>query len=137
MFIFLFLTYFTLYDTLWVENKCMGIRGEGSGGRSWDIRADTHTLSIPCNIWLMRTCCLAQGTLLTALWRLHMIENPHSNMSVEKQAGVNKFPRNINLFLQIYPAVHLNGMIPLLGRQPERKGIYLYVSLTILLYTRN
>ena len=60
-----------------------------------------------------------------------------SNMSVEKQAGVNKFPRNVHLFLQIYPAVHLNGMIPLLGRQPERKGIYLYVSLTILLYTTN
>lgn len=31
--------------------------------------------------------------------------------SVEKQAGVNKFPRNINLFLQIHPAVHLNEMI--------------------------
>lgn len=42
---------------------------------------------------------------------LRQIENPHSNMGVEKQAGVNKFPRNINLFLQIHPAVHLNGMI--------------------------
>ena len=42
-------------------------------------------------------------------------------MSVEKQAGVNKFPRNINLFLQIHHAVHLNGMIPLIGRQPKRK----------------
>lgn len=40
-----------------------------------------------------------------------MIENPHSNESVEKQAGVNKFPRNINLFLQIQSVVHLNGMI--------------------------
>lgn len=40
-----------------------------------------------------------------------MIENPHSNRSVEKQAGVNKFPRNINLFLQIHPAVHLSGML--------------------------
>ena len=58
-------------------------------------------------------------------------------MSVEKQAGVNKFPRNINLFLQIHPAVHLNGMIPLLGRQPKRKGIYLCAPLIILLYTRN
>lgn len=34
-----------------------------------------------------------------------------SKGSIEKQAGVNKFPRNINLFLQIYPAVHLNEMI--------------------------
>ena len=58
-------------------------------------------------------------------------------MSVEKQAGINTFPRNIYLFLQIHPAVHLNGMIPLLGRQPQRKGTYLYVSLIILLYTRN
>lgn len=39
-----------------------------------------------------------------------MIENQHSNGSVEKQASVNKFPRNIK-FLQTYPVVHLNGMI--------------------------
>lgn len=40
-----------------------------------------------------------------------MIEYSHSYRSVEKQAGVNKFPRNINLFLQMHPTVHLNGMI--------------------------
>lgn len=40
-----------------------------------------------------------------------MIEYSHSYTSVEKQAGVNKFPRNINLFLQMHPAVDLNGMI--------------------------
>ena len=49
MFIFLFLTYFTLYDTLWVENKCIDIKGQGNGGRNWDIRTDAYTLLIPCN----------------------------------------------------------------------------------------
>lgn len=38
------------------------------------------------------------------------MECSHSNKSAEKQAGVNKFQRNINLLLQIRPAVHLNGM---------------------------
>ena len=31
-----------------VENKCMDTKGEGAGGRTWEIGIDTYTLLILC-----------------------------------------------------------------------------------------
>ena len=31
-----------------VENKCMDTKGEGEGGRNWEIGIDTYTLLILC-----------------------------------------------------------------------------------------
>ena len=53
-----------------VENKCMNTKGgRWGGGRNWAIVIDIYTLLILCTKWIIsRTYCVAQGTLLNALW---------------------------------------------------------------------
>ena len=47
----------------------MESKGKGGRGRNWEFVIDTYTLLILCiNRQLMRTYCIAQGTLLNALW---------------------------------------------------------------------
>ena len=53
-------------------------RGEKWGGMNWDIGVETYILPWIDNYWdnYMRTCCIARGTLLSALWWLKREENP-------------------------------------------------------------
>ena len=49
-----------------VENKRMDTKGEGGGGMNWEIGIDIYMLLILCIKEI--TYCVAQGTLLSALW---------------------------------------------------------------------
>ena len=47
----------------------MDTKGERRGGMNWEIGTDISTLLILCTKELMRMYRIAQGTLLSALWR--------------------------------------------------------------------
>ena len=58
-------------------NKSMDTKGERWGGMNWESGIDIYTLLILCIKYkLMRTYCIAQGTLLNALWLPKWEGNP-------------------------------------------------------------
>ena len=51
-----------------VQSVAWGGEQGKEGGMNWEIGINLYTLLLPCIKWIMRTDCIAQGTLLSALW---------------------------------------------------------------------
>ena len=53
-----------------VENKHIDVKGEGESGMNWDIWIDMYALTDAMYKIdnLMKTYCIAQGALFSALW---------------------------------------------------------------------
>ena len=51
-----------------IENRSVGTIREGEGGMNWESSTAVHTLPCVWNRQLARSCCIAQGAQLGALW---------------------------------------------------------------------
>ena len=69
-----------------LENKCMDTKRGKEGGMNWEIGIDIYTLLILYIKWITsETYCIAQGTLLSALW------SPKWERTPRKMIYVNKY----------------------------------------------